>query len=156
MDLLTQKDDERLFNDQENVIDPLYLKYGAEIAMINQSLSLEDLLCEEDEEAIMAKIQVTIKCNLTSYYRMKGKWLQYYQKFVYDGYHQGNMAIARCCSCKTVIDVWPCKERRMYDLPDIECMYCKGHEKLMPSYEWKNYDKVRCNSFTRHYVVNFD
>lgn len=128
----------------------------SQIAIINASLKKEDLLCNEEELKLASKINVAISCNLGAYYRMKIKWIQFFQKNNAGCYYTGNLALGICADCSQTLDIWPCREKRIFILPRSQCGFCKSERyyDIMPSYEWNNYNRVRPTTVFRKYIVH--
>jgi len=139
--------------------------YADDIEQTMGSITADDLLCKEDINDIANKfkdpvpelvIPVGTKCNLKAYYGMKHNWLAFNCIDIAKGYYVGNLAMTRCKKCLQVIDVFPCNEKRLYEMPKSLCAYCNHQATLMTSSQWAAYKRMRVRKHFQHYIVNED
>jgi len=135
--------------------DKIMEKYGAEIDDLTNSLTAEDLLCaEEISDMQVPPRQVrAINCNMGAYYAMKHNWLQYFMVKAAKGYYKGNLAIARC-RCGTIIDAWPCKEKRDYTMRPKHCPLCSKERTAMTARDYMYYKHMQPRRNFVQYIVN--
>lgn len=109
------------------------------LEMFSDSITADDLITTEEIGEIELKmktrhfIRTSIKCNMAAYYMMKNRYLQYFTNQLMGLYYNGNIAIVRCCECTKTLDIWPCKEKRMYEVPIEQCGFCnrdKNYEEM--------------------------
>jgi len=141
------------------------ITYADDIEKTMGSITADDLLCGEDINTITNSfkdpvpelvVPVGTKCNLKAYYGMKHNWLAFNVIDIAKGYYAGNLAMVRCVKCLQVIDVWPCNEKRLYEMPYDYCAYCNHEATLMTSSQWAAYSRMRVRRNFQHYYVNDD
>lgn len=135
--------------------------YADDIERTMGAITADDLLCKEDIAALdnpvpELVVPVGTYCNLKAYYGMKHNWLAYNVIDIAKGYYVGNLAMVRCKKCLQVIDVWPCNEKRLYEMPSTLCAYCNHQATLMSSSQWAAYKRMRVRKNFQHYYVNED
>lgn len=120
------------------------------------SLTESDLLCDEDikhlemNEFLVARSIVT---NVKGYYLHKARWLQFFHKELGKGYYTGYIAIARCHGCSHIIDSWPCKEMRLYEMPKANCGFCNEEHHIFSSFDFNYYAEMQPKKSWVYYTV---
>lgn len=134
-------------------------KYGKDVDDTMSFITAKDFMDNKDEWRLHYKQQLrcnetlstvkmhafnaekSIRCNVATYYANKCKWLQYFAREINRGYYNGNLAFARCTYCAHVIDAFPCKEKRIYQMPKKECPFCDE--------TWETFNNMDYNYFKR-------
>lgn len=61
---------------------------------------------------------------LKMYKETRRMYVEYFNKNVFCCYFSGFLGVLKCDKCSTIVDLWPCYEKRVYWIHT--CMYCNN------------------------------